>query len=184
MKEQSTKFFGIFNCKNEFLQTKFFAFKGKYNQNSKSTGTIIDEIGKSSFKTWYHKNNKSILMAKEYTKKYNQKASDEIILYAYQNNQNNLHQGRYSWLNYRYFPSIDSIKSVEKIPLTNDILEEMNFEPLYILGGLSILTFGENYHSVLNYQSHIQAFYEINNNNPPSQKEIEDCFKRIKNLSF
>ncbi len=175
MSRQETKLWGIFDCKISLFQNQFFAFKGRYDKSIESIGTITDELGKSFIKVWYKKNNESILMAKDYAIKYNQDASNDILLFAYQNDKNNLYYGQYSWLIRHYFPSISSIDKI--LPL-------QKHKPFYIPGGLSVLSLGQNQNSLIDCQPQIQTFYEINNKNPPTKKEIETCFKRIKHLSY
>jgi hypothetical protein len=185
MNRQESSFFGIFNCKNHIPPDQFYAFKGKFNRNlkrSESLNIITDEIGESFAKIWKTENDKTLLIAKDYAIKYNDDASTNIVLFAYEN-KNNLYCGQYSWLMRKHFPSISSIESIQKIPLANIRMTQLG-NPLYLVGELSIMTFSKNKDLIMDSLPQIQTFYTENKRTPPTQKTLETCFKRIQYLPF
>jgi len=169
MKEN--KFFGIFNYKEHLILNHFSAFKGKIDNQSEvtiadnitdSTGLSVDELGKSSIKLLKNLNknlnNEIILVSKIYVKKYHPNASDDTLIYAYQK-QGKLFCGQYSWL-----------QQTDKLSLN--------------LGYFSVLAFGKNSDIIMDRLPQIEDFYTQNNQIPPTKKELETSFQRIKHAKI
>lgn len=160
MKEN--KFFGIFNDKEYFVLNRFFAFKGKIDRFSfkpitdeimEYTGTMLDELGKSHLKIMENKDKEIMLVDKIYTKKFDPRASKDILLYAYKR-EGELFCGQYSLM-----------QRGNKLSRT--------------LGYFSVLAFGNNFDIIMDRLSQIEDFYKKNNQIPPTKKELETSFQKI-----